>query len=144
MGGGVKTQENKMIKAVLDTNIYVSAFGFGGKPKEIIKLALADKFRIVISKFIIDETVIICTKKIGLKKSEILHLLDEIVYFSDVITPYSELNITKNGADNIILATAFDGDADYLVTGDKQHLLPIKEFRGIEILNANDFMRLIA
>lgn len=133
-----------MIKAVLDTNIYVSAFGFGGKPKEIIKLALADKFKIVISEFIIDETVTICTKKIGLKKSDVIHLMDEILYFSDVITPYSELNITKNKADNVVLATAFDGNADYLVTGDKQHLLPIKEFRGIKILTASDFIKLIA
>ena len=43
-----------------------------------------------------------------------------------------------------VSAFGFDGMADYLVTGDKQHLLPIKEFRGIRILTANDFLKLMA
>jgi putative PIN family toxin of toxin-antitoxin system len=129
------------MKVVLDTNIYVSAFGFGGKPAEIIKLGLADKFKIIISDLIIEETIDICVRKIGLNKEDVSYLMDEIVYFSEFIRPCSKLGVSRNRGDNIVLATALDGKADYLVTGDKKHLLVIKQFERVEILDANNFYK---
>lgn len=73
MGIRIEAQKDQM-KVVLDTNIYVSAFGFGGKPAEIIKLGLADKFKIIISDLIIEETIDICVRKIGLNKEDVSYL----------------------------------------------------------------------
>jgi len=40
------------------------------------------------------------------------------------------------------LATAFDGKADYIVSGDK-HLLSLGAFRGIRILNVDEMLTLL-
>jgi len=47
--------------------------------------------------------------------------------------------IPEKLADNEILACALATEADYLVTGDKKHLLPLKSFRRISIISPNEF-----
>ncbi len=42
--------------------------------------------------------------------------------------------------DDVIIATALDGDADYIVSGDR-HLTELKEFEGIPILTPAEFVR---
>ena len=43
--------------------------------------------------------------------------------------------------DNLVLATALAGDADYLVTGDRRHLLHLKKVRRTRILTARELAR---
>ena len=42
--------------------------------------------------------------------------------------------------DNRILECAVEASADYLVTGDRRHLLPLEEYQGARILNAPRFL----
>jgi predicted nucleic acid-binding protein len=44
--------------------------------------------------------------------------------------------IQRNEADNRILECAVEASADYLVTGDRQHLLPLKEYLGTKIVSS--------
>jgi len=44
--------------------------------------------------------------------------------------------IPSNEADNRILECAIDATADYLVTGDRRHLLPLREHLGTKIVNS--------
>ena len=44
--------------------------------------------------------------------------------------------IENSHADNRVLECAVAASADYLVTGDRKHLLPIQEHQGSRILNA--------
>ena len=46
-----------MRSVTADSNIWVSAFGFGGKPRRLIEMADAGEIRIDISEFIIDEVL---------------------------------------------------------------------------------------
>ena len=43
-------------------------------------------------------------------------------------------------ADNRILECAVEASADYVVSGDRRHLLPLGEHRGARILNAPRFL----
>jgi len=53
----------------------------------------------------------------------------------------NKLNIIKeHPADNIFLDTALVGNADYIVTYDN-HLLNLKEFRGIKIIKPEELFR---
>jgi predicted nucleic acid-binding protein len=45
--------------------------------------------------------------------------------------------------DEMILECALAGEADLIVSGDKKHLLPLRRFRGILIVNPADFLRQI-
>ena len=48
--------------------------------------------------------------------------------------------VREDTTDDIILRTAYDGKADYVVSGDK-HLLSLREFRGIKIVTVDEMMR---
>jgi len=45
--------------------------------------------------------------------------------------------------DEMILECALAAEADYIVSGDKRHLLPLRQFRGIPIVSPSDFLRRI-
>jgi putative PIN family toxin of toxin-antitoxin system len=52
----------------------------------------------------------------------------------------SKFEVIKEDPDNdIVLRTAYDGNVDYIVTGDK-HLLTLKEFRGIKIITISELL----
>lgn len=45
--------------------------------------------------------------------------------------------VKEDPDDDIIVRTAYDGKADYIVSGDK-HLLALKEFKGIRIVTIDE------
>jgi predicted nucleic acid-binding protein len=48
--------------------------------------------------------------------------------------------ITDDVSDNIFLDAALAADAQFIVSGDR-HLLNLREFKGISILSARDFLK---
>ena len=47
--------------------------------------------------------------------------------------------VKEDPDDDIIVRTAYDGKADYIVSGDR-HLLALKEFKGIKILTIDEML----
>lgn len=52
------------------------------------------------------------------------------------------IEITEDLEDNKILEAASEAKADYIISGDK-HLLKLKEFKGIKIVKAKEFLEFI-
>lgn len=52
--------------------------------------------------------------------------------------------VTTDPKDDYLIAYALVGEADYLVTGDKSHLLPIKKIGEVQILNPKQFIETIS
>ena len=50
--------------------------------------------------------------------------------------------VPEDPDDDLVLATAEAGDADYIVTGDR-HLLSLKEFRGTRIVGVSEMLVLL-
>ena len=50
--------------------------------------------------------------------------------------------IREDSADNRVLECAVEGNADFIVSGDK-HLLELEEFQGIVILDPKSFLTLL-
>lgn len=48
--------------------------------------------------------------------------------------------IETDPTDNKFLACALEGLADYIVTGDKKHILPLKNYYGIKIITPKQFI----
>ena len=51
------------MRATADSNIYVSAILFGGKPMALLKLGLSRRIRLFISDDILDETLEVLREK---------------------------------------------------------------------------------
>jgi len=132
-----------MYRAVADTNVYISAILFGGKPEEIIKLTLEEKIELIISGDILAEIAYILRSKFkwsNYQVNQLLAMLQETVLF---VTPEHRLNVIKDDEkDNRVLECALEGKADYIISGDKRHLLPLKEFQTVRIVDPAGFLQL--
>lgn len=130
---------------VLDTNVLVPAIVFGGKPEIILNLIRVEKIDGFISRFIITETCEILRQKFKNTESEI-HLVEETIKTSfSLVEPAFSVNLIRNcPPDNKILACAVAAKADYLISGDKKHLLLLKKIKNIPIVSPDQFLKLIA
>lgn len=129
-------------KIVLDTNIYISAFLFGGIPEKIIELAIEDKVALFISSPILDELKETLIDKFHYPKKEADKILNTILSIAQSVKVKGSLkNISTDPDDDIILETSKVSGSKYLITGD-QHLLRLKEYEGIKILKPADFLNI--
>jgi putative PIN family toxin of toxin-antitoxin system len=133
-----------LLKACLDTNVWLSGLLFSGPPSEIVTLAFERKFQVVSSLFILEEIERILVQKFSYKLRAAKRFTFRIAQIADVYDPKGTVRvIEKHPDDNLVLETAWIGRAKYLVTGDKEHILPVKIFRNIKIIEPAKFLPLI-
>ena len=129
------------MRVVLDTNVIVSALNFPGNERLVLELALRGRFELVLSRFILEEVAGVLTRKFDWDGERAAQVLQGIKNVAAVIDPPRlPEQIAGGHADNRILECAMAAGADYLITGDRQHLLPIGEHQGTRIINAPRFL----
>lgn len=132
-----------MLKVVVDTNVIISALVFGRIPDEIIRLARSRKIELYLSDFILQETARILKIKFLWSPIEMSNALRLLQACASVITPAQKLSvITNDDSDNRILECAVEIDANFLISGDRKHVLPLKKYKKVHIVNPAEFMRL--
>ena len=131
-----------MVRAVADTNIYISALNFGGVPERFLQGAQAVAFELVISDAILDEIgQVLRTKKFIWPEEEIARAQRVIGSFTTHVTPTQKVDvITADPPDNRILGCAQAGRADYIVSGDK-HLLHLKQYGDAPVVKVTEFLQ---
>ncbi|MBM2821250.1 MAG: hypothetical protein HW405_1010 [Candidatus Berkelbacteria bacterium] len=130
------------MRVVIDTNIYLSGLVFPESfPGKILKLSRARKIQVYCSKFILDEIEKNLIIKFGYSEEMAGKFIEEILKFVQIVNPKIRVAIIKEKQDdNRILECAVEAKADFLISGDKKHLLPLKKFRRIEIVSAKKFI----
>ena len=128
-----------MIRVVLDTNIIISSIFWRGKPYKVMKKGILGEYQLVISKPIIDELTEKLRNKFNFPKDKTKELVNILHTHCELVDVKSKFNIVRDKKDNKIIECAFDGNAEYLVTGDKD-LLILEEFKGIKIMNTSEFL----
>ncbi len=134
-----------MITVVLDSNIFISAFLFGGNQRKLLQYALAGKYRIFISDAILDEIRDVLRRpRFRLAPEQVKKIIAEIESICTPVYPTKTIkNICRDSKDHIILECAEAALAEYIVTGDED-LLSIGKFRNTSILNSASFLDIIA
>ncbi len=132
----------KKIKVVIDTNVIVSAFGWGGNPEKIIDLIEREKIQNFTSMDILAELIrVVGYPKFRFSKTLQADIVETIFGISRVISTARSIEIIKNDpADNRVLECAVACGADFIITGDG-HLLDLGSFSGIKILKPDDFLK---
>jgi uncharacterized protein len=136
------------MKIVLDANVFVSALlTQRGNAKQILDYWQGNKFELLTSPDILDEwgRVLRYPHLVQIhRKSEadIQRLLKLVRKQATLIEPTEKLMVSNDESDNRYIECAVTGDADFLVTGDKKHLLPIAEYHGIKIISPATFLTL--
>ena len=130
-----------MITAVVDTNIYISAMLFGGPCETILGMARAGLIDLSHSSAIERELRRILHDKFGWNDPHVRDAILELRLVSTRILPALHLSgLVQDEADHRILECAVAARVDYLITGDKRHLQPLKHFRGISIVSPRAFL----
>lgn len=139
-----------MIKVVIDANVFVSAvLKPGSKPDKIIAKTKAGKLKLLVSPDILLEvkTTLLYPRLKKLHRltgKEVDEFLRALVMQAD-ITPGELIveAIKDDPSDNIYLACAVEGKADFIISGDR-HLKDLKTFGGIRIVDPATFLEIIA
>jgi len=130
-------------KVVIDTNVFVSGLTFKGKPREVLDLIWRGDIEACISFFILKELEEILKKDFSWDRDQIKYTVEKIKAKTILVQPKNRVSVIKeNDDDNRILECAIEGRVQYLISGDRKHLLPLKEYQGAKILSPAEFLKL--
>ncbi len=127
------------MKVVLDANVLLAAYGFGGVCLELTALCLA-QHDLVLSEHILSEFRTHLQGKFGMNSGQAASIVEHVRAAATCVVPAT----VKPGAcpdpdDLPVLGTLAAAGADCLVTGDKA-LLELGSFAGHPILSPRQFL----
>ncbi len=128
-----------MTRVVIDTNIIISSVFWRGRPYEVVRRGILEEYQLVTSNAILNEVADKLRNKFHFPEEGNQQLINILFTHSHLIAPTSKFEVVRDKNDNKILECAFDGKADFIVTGDPD-LLSLKEFKGIKIITAKEFL----
>ena len=131
------------MRAVIDTNVFVSALLQGAVPRRVYTAFLRGHLTPVFSGETLAELIDVLARpplRILMHQSEIDGLLTLIQRDALLVRPTHHLRACRDPKDNMLLECALAGRADCIVTGDED-LLTLHPFHGLPILRPTDFLR---
>ena len=130
------------MRVVADTNILVSALLFGGPPEQVFLAGLRGEIQLLISPSLLKEFEKVLKEKFKLSIHLVREIIEEVMDVAEIVEVSSHIKaISYPDEDNRVLECAVDGKAEFIVTGDTRHILPLKEYGGIKILSPSEFLK---
>lgn len=134
----------RKLKVVFDTNIFISAILFGGNPRQCLELARSGKFVLFTSKPILLELARKLKDKFLWNDTEVRETIEGILVFAKLVSPKKKVDVIKEDPkDNRIVECGLEAKADYIVSGDKKHLLSMGTLQNIPTISAKQFLDII-
>jgi hypothetical protein len=137
--------KSKRIKAVIDTNLFVS-FLIGKKLQGLKGLLIDFRIELIFAEQNIDELKIVAQRpkfKKYFKAEDLKDLIDLIKTIGKVLIIKNTPDICRDPKDNYLLELSRKGKADYLVTGDSD-LLEIGIYKGTKIITVKEFEQILS
>ena len=133
-----------MIRAVLDTNVVVSASLSSDGPAALILDSLFSKsFRCFISEALLDEyEQVLSRPRFARDPREILRAMRHLRKTAVVVVPAKRVAAALDPDDNKLLDCALEARADYIVTWNVRHFP--KQFQDIRIVRPRQFLTILA
>jgi uncharacterized protein len=129
---------------VLDTNIVASATFWRGKPAHCLEAWVLGKYDLAISHPILTEyEQIIGRLALRYPAKQPTDWLSAIKQAGHLYLPAPLPASTTDPDDEMFVECAVAARADWLVSGDKGHLLALKEAGGVSITSVSDFLRVL-
>ena len=137
-----------MLRAVLDANVYVSAYVRPeGPPGQIVERFLRDAaFELVLSANIVEEVLqaLAYPKVLKSARTKVDPDLwfEDIVMLAEFVTDQPIEAVSKDPDDDKYIAAGIEGRASFVVSGDPD-LLDLEEHAGIRIVSPRGFLDLL-
>ena len=133
-----------MLRILLDTNIYISAILFNGKPRQILQELVDEKITGYISNEILKELEDTLSKpKFRLTNDFTQIVLSEIREVTKIVSiiPLTNYLDLRDRDDYHILEAAYSAKVDFLITGDKD-LLSLEKIQDFKIVSPDEYLRI--
>lgn len=134
------------MRVVVDTNVLVSALLSGASlSAHLVELWREGRFDLVTSTEQLDElTRVTRYPKIRERLTPSLagRLVNDLRHAAVVAERLPVVTVCADPGDNHLLATSAVGGADFLVTGDKRHLLTLERYQTTRIITVREFLAL--
>ena len=134
------------MRVVLDTNVLVSALLVeSSPPAQLIVHWKQGRFTLLTAAPQLDELMRVTRYpklRTRLKPAQAGRLVNALREIAEVVETLPTVEASPDPYDNYLLSIAAGGAADYLVTGDKPHLLALGRYAGIKIASVRDFVTL--
>jgi uncharacterized protein len=125
------------LRTLCDTNVLVSAVIAGGPPSRIVEEAIEGRLALVLADPVLLELERVLRVKLGFEPERVRSMKTFLIDLASerVAAPAkSPEAITGDPDDDVILACAVAVEVEVLVSGDRRHLLPVGEYRGVRIV----------
>ena len=141
-----------MARAVLDSSVLISAFLTpAGTCAQLLHAAERGVFVLCLSPPLIAETAGVLLREAKLQRSygydhaKVEEFCNTLNASAQLSTDLPDLSgaVPLDPKDDMIVATAVAAKADYLVTGDRKHLLERGTYEGIRIVTPRAFLDLL-
>jgi putative PIN family toxin of toxin-antitoxin system len=132
------------MKIVLDANIIVSAFFWGGNPRLVLERVITGVDKLFISKEILEEIEEVMGRpKFHANKEAVIYFIASLEEIVNKIIPEIFLDKgSRDKSDNKYIECGIAANVDYIISGDI-HLLELKEYGNIKIINAKEYLEII-
>jgi putative PIN family toxin of toxin-antitoxin system len=116
--------------------VLVSALIADGPPSRVLEEVADSRIDLVLPEFVLAELERVLTDKLGfeLERVRAARGLLERLAVTLPQQPAQVEAVTGDPDDDVILACAVESQAGVLATGDRKHLLPLREHRGLRLL----------
>ena len=130
--------------AVFDANVLVSAIGWAGTPRRCIDAARGTACRGVTSEPLLEELTAALRTKLKFSDQRLLETCQYLLTFLHWVHVEGLVHgACADPKDDMVLESAVVAGATHVVSGDRRHLLPLREFRGIKIVSPAEFMQVL-
>lgn len=124
------------MRVVFDTNVVMSACFWRGKPFECLTAWTRGELTAFVSPQLVSEyfeTFEELAARYPERKPAPWH--DALALSAEMVFPFDRARgATTDPDDEMVLECALAAEADFLISGDKKHLLKLREFEGIKIV----------
>lgn len=135
------------MKVVLDTNVILSAYLFGGRPLDVLKLAKEGVVELLTSDEALGELVGVLHRDKFSNRLRRLGLTPELVVstFKEIAVPVAPANVSGicgDPDDDHFIGIAIAGEADAIISGDK-HLLNCAGKLPVRVVTVSEFLAML-
>jgi len=128
-------------RLVIDTNILISALGWNGKPRQLFKQIIDQRYELFISIKQIEELRrVLDYPRLNFSQSQKTRFLRILEETAAIIDTRLNLNVADDSKDNMLIECAVESNAGYIISGDDD-LKRIRSYRGIKIISVSEFLK---
>jgi uncharacterized protein len=128
------------VRAVFDTNIFVSALALPGTRAELaIRRVVEGADVLLLSRPIVEELMRVLAVKFRQDPEQLARTAVFLWDLAEIVHPRRRLHVLKDDADNRILECAVSGNADVIVTGDRA-MLALGSHGDVRVITLREYL----